>query len=980
MRNRLLIIAAVCGLGVGLFWWLGGESTTSLLEQARIARADRDWVRLDRLARDVLEKDGSHHEANLLAGIAAASQGEPDEALRRFELIPDDSEFAIEARQTGAHVALVAMRLSVAEAQLQRLVALDPTNIQARQNLAYLLGLSSRWWDRSPHLLAQIRDSGFDHLQLRLLALGDSLVENPADLDRYRAASPDDPAVLLGVARQLIDSQQDAQAVERLHRVIDQRPDLIEAHVRLGRLALGSNPQKPESISRWHANLPESADEHPSIWEIRGHWARANRDVELAARCYWEAVHRNPNDQISCYQLGQTLRVLGRSSDAKPFLLRAKRLAEYVTAVTAADRDLQERGTMLTASHLAEELGLLWEAYGFAALADSSEQDLREEDDRRVRLRDRLEGLPLRRTLAAANPALNLDLSDYQLPDWSDLEIEWARESSPVAEDGGLVAFEEQAQQLGIDFQYVNGGTPQRKIEYMHELTGGGVGVLDYDSDGWPDLYLTQGGTWPPGEQNVHLDRLFANRSDSSFVDVTRASRLVENRFSQGLAVGDFNNDGFPDVLVANIGLNQLFENNGDGTFSNVTVQSGIDGDRWTTSCAIADLNQDGWPDIYTVNYLTGANLFSKPCVQGRCSPAYYEAAEDQLYLSLGDGRFSNITNLSKISESSGGEVPHGKGLGLVVADWNNSGRLDVLVANDTSPNFLLINQKPNKSGPSANGIPTFTEHGLGLGLATNGRGQAEGSMGIAVGDVNGDGRQDAFVTNFMDETNTLYVQAEDGSFEDRTEQHGLGGPSFRMLGFGTQFLDADLDGWPDLLIANGHVGNHLDEGVPYQMRPQFFRNVDGAHFVEARGDLLGEYFKGKFLGRGLAVLDWNRDGRQDAAITHLDAPAAVLTNRTKPQGRWLSVRLRATRSARDAIGTRVQITTADRRIVQQLTAGNGYHASNERTLVFGLGDVDAQRVQLSIRWPSGAEEHVAVEKLEAGILAVEGVGLYRTP
>ncbi len=496
----------------------------------------------------------------------------------------------------------------------------------------------------------------------------------------------------------------------------------------------------------------------------------------------------------------------------------------------------------------------------------------------------------------------------------------------------------------------------------MFEFTGGGVAVIDFDVDGWPDIYLAQGSkhfadpslknpdSATPNSAlpiNIESDRFFRNRGELAFEDVTELAGLRETSFSQGVTVGDYDNDGFADLFVANIGLNRLFRNNGDGTFADVSVSAGIRGNSWTTSCVMADLNGDSFPDIYAVNYLEGSDLFDRVC-QGAdgashsCLPQQFAAADDQLLLNLGDGRFVDA------SADSGIIVADGKGLGVVAADFTGDGSLSLFVANDTTANFYFQTNAPS------NGLtPRFQEAALAQGLALSGEGRAQACMGIACGDADDNGLLDLLVTNYYDESNTLYRQQPGGWFVDATRESKLSEPSYKMLGFGTQFLDADLDGQLDLAVANGHVDDFSGQGIPYRMRPQFFRNVNRGVFHELQSQYLGSYYSRPCLGRALATLDADCDGRPDMVITHLDEPAALLVNSTPSVGNSLSLTLCGVTSARDAIGATVTVTFPDRKIVRQLTAGDGYLASNERKLIIGVGaarTVDS----LCVRWPSG--------------------------
>src|SRR6185437_13094424 len=332
-----------------------------------------------------------------------------------------------------------------------------------------------------------------------------------------------------------------------------------------------------------------------------------------------------------------------------------------------------------------------------------------------------------------------IDLSDFALPRW-DADIPTSKPATPELAKYHT-RFAEAAASAGIDFRYFASQINDDGSRRMFQFTGGGVAVLDYDADGWPDLYLAQGCRWPPvAGQTEHMDRLYRNRGDGTFEDVTAQGRLAEDRFGQGVAVGDFNNDGFPDLYVANIGANRLYMNQGDGTFEDVTQSAGIQGEACTSSCLLADLNGDGLPDIYDVNYVQAADVYERVCSQNgkprACAPTVFEPQPDRFYLNLGDGRFAERT------EAAGMNVGGGNGLGIVAGDLDGSGRLSLFVANDQDANFYWSNETAELGAP-----PRFVERGVLSGLAYDGDGKALACMGVAAGDADGDGRLDLFVT-----------------------------------------------------------------------------------------------------------------------------------------------------------------------------------------------------------------------------------------
>jgi hypothetical protein len=557
-----------------------------------------------------------------------------------------------------------------------------------------------------------------------------------------------------------------------------------------------------------------------------------------------------------------------------------------------------------------------------------------------------------------------MNRADYPLPVWPDAQTTQARATS-IGPVDGRVSFVDSAAGVGLQFDYFNGTTATTGLEHMLQSTGGGVAVVDYDLDGWPDLYFAQSGPWEERHEPRYRDCLFRNLGNGTFADVTQEAGLGDRLFSQGVAVGDYNSDGFPDLYLANIGPNRLYENNGDGTFRDATPQAGVSGDEWTVSCAIVDLNGDAMPEIYTVSYLILQEVLERMCKKkGRpmgCAPSMFTAEQDRLYQNLGDGRFRDVT------DECGIKVPDGKGLGVVAADFEGTGRVNVFVGNDTTANLYFVNETAEPGGRLS-----FVESGILCGVALDETGNAQSCMGIANGDVNNDGLLDLFITNFYNDSNTLYVQIPDNLFVDETRVASLREPSYYMLGFGTQMLDGELDGLPDIFVTNGHVDRTFATGAPDLMPPQYYRNADGKKFVELSSRSLGEYFQHEYLGRSVVVLDWNRDGREDLCVSHLDAPAALLTNRTQDAGHHLVLKLQGVTSNRDAIGAIVRVSSGKQSWTRQLIAGHGYLASNQRQLVFGLGS--AERVdRVSIRWPSGREQSFEELQVDQDYLLVEG-------
>ena len=965
-RTRRLRAAAALVLFLGgaaaAVWWYQIPTSDELLEQARQALEAGDYERAERLAVRVGPQAAEFVDARLIAGEAATRLDRYEQAISYYTAVPDDgSEAGTAALYCTGDLWFHLGEASRAVECYRRALARQPLDRWSHEQLANVLGYFDNRWESVPHLLklVQLDAATVEHL----LYLGDvdAAVESPAGISKFRTRAPEDPLPLTALAKSAWrdGSLQEAETLAR--QAVRLGPELSEAWAILARVLLDRGSD--EFVS-WHAQLPRSAEVHPEVWIARGAWARRRHELRVAARCFWEAVRRHPDSRKANYQLGQVLVQLGESESASPFLRRAARLEELKDALTVIYRNQGSVTHLRKAAGLTESLGRLWESRAWYRVMLHVNPAVGS-------VRDRLRSLEVRlspevpRTLAAANPALHADLSHYPLPDWKSAQpIPDRRRYGPSPEVS--VRFEDRAKASGLEFQYFNGAVPPEQGKLVFQSLGGGTAAVDYDGDHWPDLYFGQGREWPPDrELSRHVNRLYRNLGNGRFEDVTALAGLGDTSYTHGLAVGDIDNDGFPDVYVANSGRNRLYQNNGDGTFSDITDDAGLDGEQCTVSCVVADVNGDSHPDLYDVNYLAAPDVYTLVCQRrGRphaCSPRQIAAEPDRILVNLGDGRFEDV------SSAAGLDLPHGKGLGILAADFSGSGNLSLFVANDTDANYLLSGE-----GGMRGEIPVFRDLALSSGVAFDADGAAQACMGVAAGDADGDGRLDLFVTNFYKESNTLYRQVEDRLFRDVTGQSGLHGPSLPELGFGTQFLDGELDGWLDLVVANGHVDDERDEGTPYQMRPQYFRNLGAGRFEEMRSSPPGVYFTGAYLGRALARLDWNRDGREDFVVTHLDAPAALLTNQTGGAGHHLAVKLVGTDGSRDAIGARVSVKCGQTSLTHFLTAGDGYMAANQKLLIFGVGR-ELQVQTLEVLWPSGRRQVVKEPPINRELVLVEG-------
>lgn len=945
-------------------WYLHGQpglSTQELVDDAREALRESDYSEAERLAGLALERSGHSTAALMIAGEAAAKLQHLDEAVAYYAQIPEvGDEVSFKALVEKADALFHRARFLESEAAYRRALEIDPHNELLNRRFAVLLDTTGRRWESRPYLLELVRVGKFTVEGLILLGNFDEPYDNAELIEKALASVPHDPGPLLARVRVALTRNEEPQAAQMLWKVVGARPDNLDAQAVLGELLVDLRSER--EYHEWRRQLPDNADRHPGVWFDRGFWAEQNGQLEAAARCYWEAIRIEPDHRRANFQIAAVLKALNRAGLGESFLRRAEMLGELSNAMHPIYFFGASNSTTSKVARLLESLGRYWEAWAWnVALVHERKPGAAEARDRLRKILDEQEPP---QTLSKFNPALHVDLSHFPLPDWSPVR----QEESPIAV--GQMAWSAQAtfvdstHESGIEFSYFSGDDPETKGMKIHQTMGGGIGVLDYDGDGWPDLHFTQGSQEPFSDQDLsHVDRLYRNLGNGRFEDVTLAAGVSDNWYSQGTTVGDYDNDGFPDLFISNIGKSRLYHNNGDGTFVDVTAAAGIHLNHWSASGLLADLNGDGLPDIFDVTYIRDREVLTKMCgatFARTCTPVGLEGDVDRLLLNLGDGSFRDVT------EEAGLAGLKGKGLGIVAADFDRSGRLSLFIANDTEANFYLANLTPQRGV-----LPLFEDRAILNGLAFDREGHTRANMGIAADDCNGDGLLDLYVTTFYEEPKTLRLQQPDQMFIDVTREANLRDSGFHVLGFGTQFLDGELDGLPDLVVANGHVDDFSHDGRPFQMRPQYFRNVGKGRFIERPSKSLGPYFEAQHLGRSLVRLDWNRDGREDFAVSHVNEPSVLITNQTQGAGHFVALRLVATNTARDAIGAIVTLKAGEFTRVREMVAGDGYYASNQRQLVFGLGKRENVG-EVVIRWPSGGQQIFFDIEVDREYLAIE--------
>ncbi len=966
----LLFATASC-LGLAAYYGLARPPRPAPLDtDALLMQAEREIDRgntadANSLLNRILRVDATNGMALLYRGQLARERGDSRAALADWRNVGDaPAKVAGTARYLEGTLILEQGRARDAERLFLESAELNPQYVQPLDRLRELYLIQARRDDvhRVIDRVGRIRPWTFDELIFRIVPperatipdVGAKLAES------YVAADPDDVNSALAPALHRLEGEHAELAVTPLAKLRERVPNDVRVAALLSdaRLRLGDANAAQTTLEPFPADETSSA----ILWRSHGRLAAKTGDWERAAECFRKVVELHPEDGASLYRLGEIYRRLGRDDEAKRMLERSTTIDRMQREALRIIWGRRDDPTLLLpivveVGRTLHQLGYITEASRWYERALAIKPD---EPTAHEGMRAAIEAVRQNPTLAQNDP---FGPHSDHVPDAKPAALaqHHLTRPDPAKERPNAalsIALCDIAVQVGLDFTYFNGDSG---FKHIIESVGGGVAVLDYERDGRPDVYFPQGSRYrlirPIQPIAINFTGTSGRRASSR---ISEKAGIVDNFYGQGVTAGDYDNDGFDEVVVANYGRSTFYRNNGDGTFTEASQAVGLsEANEISSSVAFTDLNLDGLPDLYVVNYVSSLKVCqNNEGAYFSCSPTNFDGQQDRLYQNLGDGSFREVTSTSGIT------VPGGKGLGIVAADLDDDARPDLYVANDTMPNFLYRNV-------GADGEFRFLEEGLTSGTAVSGEGRAQAGMGIACDDFNGDGRLDLFVTNFYQEPNTLYLNLGNGLFEDSTRSAGLADPSFDVLGFGTQAVDFNLDGTPDLFVANGHIDDFRAHGEPWKMRPQLYSNDGDAKFADV-SSAAGGYFEGEYLGRGVARLDFDGDGRPDLAVVHQDRPVGLLHNETIPTGRSLVLELHGVVSNRNAIGAKISVSAKGRNLTRQICGGDGFFASNEKRQIIGLGD--ASRIdKLEIHWPSGQVDMVQNVSSDIRLVCIEG-------
>ena len=950
MRKRVWLASVLVLGAIAMTAWYGYRERTAHQFRATIDQAKREiaagrystaWKRLSELSSS-RDTDG---EVDYQLGICELYRGHPDLARAAWKRVPPEGRFGSRAALQCAMLAMSTGQLAQAEEMLQAACRRWPgaDSLELLRGLQLVFHVQGRTEDVRQAIVASWAESETPAKVVRQLA---RLDEAPLALEATRRtlekAAEDDDRVWLARANLAIRTGQFERASEWLDRCSLRRP----ADSAIWRARLELSRATGDMSGTWRAldHLPADTFSSTDQLRLRAWLASRLGDAKAERGALLSLVNLEPGDTSALDRLA----VLASEDHnaAEVARLRSKK-AEMMAALASYRALLRDDsiGDPAELARLALALGRSIEARGWALIRDRKV-------DRPGPSRPALAPLQATSAADAISPALTL----AQL--YADLRRDAWR--TPPARPAVVVPrFVDEVDAAGLNFVHENGASALRRLP---ETMSGGVGLLDYDGDGWLDVYAVQSGAFPPSDTPARGDRLFRNRGDGTFEDVTERAGLnrLAGGYGHGVAVGDYDNDGHPDLFVTRWRSYALLHNRGDGSFEDVTTSANLGGDRdWPTSAAWADLDADGDLDLYVCHYLVFDVMSGQVCSDARtqvnhyCTPRNFASLPDHVFRN-DRGRFVDVTT------GAGFVDPDGRGLGVVAADLDDDDRIDVYVANDMSANYLFRNL----------GGFRFEETAVSAGAAANSSGRFQSGMGIACGDLDGDGRPDLAVTNYYGESTTLFRNLGGGLFADDTASKGLAAPTRNLLGFGIAFLDADNDGRLDLISANGHVSNY-EPVFPRKMPIQLLMGGPDGRLTDVSA-AAGDAFIARHLGRGLATGDFDNDGRVDAIIQSQNEPLVYLHNKTGRIEHWLTLRLEGTRSNRDGVGARVILEAGGVRHAQQRFGGGSYQSAGDPRLHFGLGQSPlSQRVE--VRWPSGQVDRYDHLEVDRGYLIREG-------
>lgn len=945
-----------------------GQNRDDEIRLSEQAMERGDWDAAARRLKSLLLVDPQDVEVIFRLAAVTAMRGNLPEAVELLDSIPaDHAEAGVPSRGQAADWCLQLQRYDDAERRYLEVLERMPDSPEAHRKLAYLFNCQGRRHEAASHIRQLCRQGNVRQDELHaLIHLSDAMLDDPSAATPMDGHQPYFPIGPSAIARKLFQENRYDEALKVLQENVSsgQAPPSVLAFY--GRIA--AEAQDDQQFQWWLARTDASTRAFAEYWAALGTSLVLQNRTEEAVRALLEAVDRDPTDFRSINRLWTAMLALGRNEEANRWEQRWKKLRDILAENNRiADASTPNAEAMARLADLLDTVDRSLEAVLWRAVAAIHQNLPRESmlalNAKRLELIQQDRGFP-----DQASRLCDIQLAAFPVPDLQRApETEWRNLPlvDPQSAPPQPARLENVAEAIGLHHVYQVASEPLEFGFRVYQSIGGAVAVADYDLDGNPDLYFAQGASDPPEFVADQSNVLYRNLNGDRLIETTKEANALEYRYTMGATTGDWNQDGFADIVVANLGANTLFLNNGDGTFSRSILDDRDDTTFLTTSLAMADLTGDHLPDLFEMNYLHDEKITDRPRKNERgevvqsLTPADFAPAIDRLIFNDGKGGIS----FQDISDQPQAACA---GLGIVVGEMDGIPGNEVFVGNDIYANQLWF-RRPDADG---SGQPDrWVDEAMLRGCAFAFNGAKTASMGVAAGDFDGNGWLDFHVTNFQNEAVSLFLN-QDGFFQDRNVQFALARPSLPVLGFGTQVIDYDNNGNLDVVVANGHIENAVTLQGQFRQPAQLFCNVGGRFEpVDVQDD--SGYWGAKHLGRALARLDFNGDGRMDYAVTHLGETSALLLNRTATNNRWLQLQLVGVESERDAIGARVEIGIGNRKWTQWVLSGDGFLCRNQSILSFGVGSAD--RIdQLTIVWPTGKTQSFRDIDVDRRLLMIE--------
>jgi tetratricopeptide (TPR) repeat protein len=921
-----------------------------MTREQRIATAER-FIQ-DGFPRDALREIKpllvlTPEDVRLIAIVAKceASIGNRKAAIETISTVTkSDPEAYSRACLLWAHWLSEEGQTDAAIAKLMEIIDESGYQNRVRHKLATLFHSQGQRLQAAEHLRELAKNGDISEKELfSLVSLSDAFIDET--LPKPDLSQELTPASLVMAMQYRLDNKPN-EALALLKRIQQALPELSEANLEEGRLL--AETQQLDALHSWLENASPDLENHPNYWFALGTWLQSEGKFAEAVRCFGETVSRDETDRQAYLWLARALTSLERHREAAVARERHERLDE--TNVIAGKLGNRE-GSSIELARMAEILDQLhrpWEAVAWREVAARTHRASAQE---LASLRSRRQELSSKSSEHADNlfQTCGVDLKDWPL---SDDTMKRAKPRRVVelqrtaTQNKSVFRLVNVAPEIGLDFQYDNGDDRTDVVQFLHQITGGGIGVIDFDLDGWHDVYLGQGGGDAFDSDGSLPNQLFRNLSGKRFVNATSPSATGDLGYAQGVTVADLNQDGFPDIVVANIGDNVIYINHGDGTFARQSLPFNAEPGMWTTSIACGDLSGDHLPEIVEINYVDDARAMKIPCTakSDLCNPSTFKPAVDRVWQMQADGSLKLWQGCSEL------ESKPNYGFAGIIANFDRKAGNDLFIANDTLFNHFWLSSASTQGGPYS-----LIESAVLRGCAAGLLGQRQGCMGVAQGDFDNNGWLDLHITNFWNQPSDLYLNHASGNFTNGTVLYGLHSVTQQTVGWGTQAVDFDHDGWLDLVIVNGHTADHRDRGEPYEMLPQLFRGTEFG-FEPVKASTIGDdYWSQPAMGRTVATFDWNRDGKTDLLINHLDKPLVLLENRTQG-GTAIQIELVGVASERDAVGACVTLRSGSWSRTAWATGGDGFLCNNESTVELTNSSA-GEEASIEVAWPSGATQ-----------------------